>query len=216
MQTSLANCSRTQNSLANYICMQSGCVSVALLAQAFWVWPCCLIASVAMSALDWLNATECPSNATVVKWYCQTDETWEAYPAHICELLEREHQHVEQGTSVAGGVVHWKFSSKTEYEIDVSNMHQKNIKTGKIRGGPQRTAPPVPEPPRSLDASNHTCMIARQIDRHDSVMIRASRSKRSKIKWWLPSGSHVLAAMQSIRYHRICTDFSCTKHDTLL
>ena len=143
-----------------------------------------------------MNATKCLSNATVVTWYCQTDETWEAYPAHICELLEREHQHVEQGTSVAGGVVHWKFSSKTEYEIDVSNMQQKNIKTGKIRGL-QRTAPPAPEPPRSLDASNHTCMIARQIDRHDSVMIRASRSKRSKIKWWLPSGSHVLAAMQS-------------------
>ena len=136
------------------------------------------------------------SAPSVIKWYCQTDETWEAYPAHICELLEREHQHVEQGTSVAGGVVHWKFSRKIKYEIDVSNMHQKNIRTGKIRVL-QRTVGLAPEPPCSLDASNHTCMIARQIDRHESVMIRASRSKRSTIKWWLPSGTHVLAAMQS-------------------
>ena len=40
-------------------------------------------------------------------------------------------------------------------------------------------------------------MIVRQIDEHDSVIIRASPSGRSRIKWWLPSGSHVLAAMQS-------------------
>ena len=132
-------------------------------------------------------------DAVVVTWYCQTDRTWEPYPADICELLEREHQHVRQGTSVVGGVVHWSFSRKSRYEIDVSHMQQKNIKTGQLRAV-MRTASPAL---RWLGVSNHICMIARQMDGHNSVMIKATCSNRSRIRWWLPSGSHVFAAMQS-------------------
>ena len=192
--------------------------------QAFSECPWCLVESVDMSALDWLNATtqqsdssdhnaamevtfeasapaaasSCGENpeASAVTWYCQTDNKWEAYPAHICELLEKEYQHVLQGTSVVGGVVPWKWSKKSTYEINVSNMQQKNINTGTIRGL-QRTVDSAPEPPCSFDASSPSRMIARQVDGHDSVMIRGSRSNRSKIKWWIPSGSHVLATVQS-------------------
>lgn len=132
-------------------------------------------------------------DAAVVTWYCQTDRTWEPYPADICDLLEREHQHVRQGTSVVGGVIHWNFSRKNQYEIDVSHMQQKNIKTGQLRAV-MRTASPAL---RCLGVTNHICMIARQMDGHNSVMIRATCSGRSRIRWWLLSGSRVLAAMQS-------------------
>ena len=134
-------------------------------------------------------------DAAVVTWYCQTNDTWEPYPADISELLEREFQHVRQGISLVGWVIHWNFSRKNSYAISVNSMQQKNIETGKIRSI-KRTAHPAPEPPRS-QASNHTCMIARQIHGHNTVMIRASRSQRSKTKWWLSSGSQVFAAMQS-------------------
>ena len=116
-------------------------------------------------------------------WYCQTNMAWEPYPPDICEQLEREHQHILQGTSGEGGVIHWKCSKKITYQIDIRRMQQENIRTGQLRAV------------RRTGASNRISMIARHMEGHNSVMIRAAPSERCRITWWLPSGSRVFTAM---------------------
>ena len=46
------------------------------------------------------------------------------------------------------------------------------------------------------DMSNKALMIARQIEAHKEVMIVKTLGKKCKTKWWLPSGSEVLALMK--------------------
>ena len=129
--------------------------------------------------------------ASTFTWYCKADKNWEAYPADICQLLEIQYQHVLQGTSAV--VVPYQWSQKSNYQIDVRTMQQKNIVTGKTR---------------DLKRVASSRLIARQADSHSSVMIRSKRSTctgkdRSTVKWWLPSGTPVLsleeAAIQGYR-----------------
>ena len=116
-------------------------------------------------------------------WYCQTNMAWEPYPPDICEQLEREHQHILQGTSGEGGVIWWKCSKKVTYQIDILSLQQENIRTGQLRAV------------RRTGASNRISMIARHMEGHNSVMIRAAPSEGCRIRWWLPSGSRVFTAM---------------------
>ena len=46
------------------------------------------------------------------------------------------------------------------------------------------------------DMSNKALMIARQIEGHKEVMLVKTLGKKCKTKWWLPSGSEVLALMK--------------------
>ena len=116
-------------------------------------------------------------------WYCQTNMAWEPYPPDICQQLEREHQHILQGTSAQGGVIRWKWSKKITYQIDILSLQQENIRTGQLRAV------------RRTGASNRISMIARHMEGHNSVMIRAAPSEGCRIRWWLPSGSRVFTAM---------------------
>ena len=75
-------------------------------------------------------------------------------------------------------------------------MRQKSLVTGKFRSIARLT-------PRCSDLYGfyeHTSMIARQREGHDSVMVIATASKRSRLKWWLASGTQVFAAMEPSTY----------------
>ena len=138
--------------------------------------------------------------ASTFTWYCKADKNWEAYPAHICRLLEIEYQHVLQGTPAVGGVVPYEWSKKYNYEIDVRTMQQKNIETGKTR-----------DIKRVASSQSPIRMVARQADAMDSVMVRSKRStgkknkKGSTGKWWLPSGTQVLSLGEAAKGYREIT-----------
>ena len=76
-----------------------------------------------------------------------------------------------------------KCSKKITYQIDIRRMQQENIRTGQLRAV------------RRTGASNRISMIARHMEGHNSVMIRAAPSEGCRIRWWLPSGSRVFTAM---------------------
>ena len=145
-------------------------------------------------------SNETPAASTFT-WYCKANKNWEAYPDHICRLLEIEYQHDLQGTPAVPSVVLYKWSKKYKYEIDVRTRQQKNTETHKTR-----------EIKRVASSHLRIKMIARQADAHSSVMIRSKKniSKKNKkdkstVKWWLPSGTPVLSREEAAieGYHEI-------------